>query len=51
MNQQTLAQSPSFQAPQQDDSYAGEMLVTITEHCTIYQELSDIVLDMSSTED
>lgn len=37
-----------FQAPQQDDSYAGEYLVTITEDgCTILTELDSLFLDMS----
>jgi hypothetical protein len=50
MNSQTAAFQPSFQAAQQDDSYAGDMLVTLTEYCVIFQQLSDIVLDMSLPE-
>lgn len=51
MNRQSLVQSPAFQTPQQDDTYAGEYLVTITEDgCTILTELDSIFLDMSEAE-
>ena len=37
----------SFQAPQQDAAYTGEILITILPECTIFQEIEDVVLDMS----
>ena len=48
MNQNTAVLQNSFQqSTQQDALYAGDMLVTICDGCTIFQTLEDIVLDMN----